>query len=170
MRLINLAQGAAMSVVLNQIAQIAINVHDLPRAVAFYRDVLGMRHLFDAGSRLSFFNCGGIRLMLSLPEKPEFDHRASILYYKVADLQPTYEALAAKGVKFEQKPGAGCADARPRPVDGILARFRKQSAGADGGSAESKVNRKHSAGPSSGAAANLIRFRLQVEFFVATLL
>lgn len=93
-----------MSVVLNQIAQIAINVHDLPRAVAFYRDVLGMRHLFDAGPRLSFFNCGGIRLMLSLPEKPEFDHPASILYYKVADLQPTYEALAANGVKFEQKP------------------------------------------------------------------
>jgi hypothetical protein len=47
----------------------------------FCRDVLGMRRLFDAGPRLSFFSCGGIRLMLSLPEKPEFDHRASILYY-----------------------------------------------------------------------------------------
>jgi catechol 2,3-dioxygenase-like lactoylglutathione lyase family enzyme len=103
-RLINFAQEAAMSVVLNQIAQIAINVHDLPRAVAFYRDVLGMHHLFDAGSRLSFFACGGIRLMLSLPEKPEFDHPASVLYYMVADLQLTYEGLAASGVKFEQKP------------------------------------------------------------------
>jgi methylmalonyl-CoA/ethylmalonyl-CoA epimerase len=55
MRRANLDQEAAMSVVLNHIAQIAVNVHDMPRAVAFYRDMLGMRHLFDAGPRLSFF-------------------------------------------------------------------------------------------------------------------
>ena len=62
-------------VALNQIGQIAITVRDLPRAVNFYRDVLGMRHLFDAGPKLSFFDCGGVRLMLELfdltPDAPE---------------------------------------------------------------------------------------------------
>ena len=56
-------------VALNQIGQIAITVRDLPRAVNFYRDVLGMRHLFDAGPKLSFFDCGGVRLMLDVPEQ-----------------------------------------------------------------------------------------------------
>lgn len=54
----NLAEDVTVPLVLSQIAQIAINVHDMPRAVAFCRHVLGMRHLFDAGPRLSFFNCG----------------------------------------------------------------------------------------------------------------
>src|SRR5262245_60651532 len=62
---------------LSQIGQISINVHDLPRAVAFYRDVLGMKHLFDAGPRLSFFDCGGVRLMLGPADTPELDHPGS---------------------------------------------------------------------------------------------
>ena len=85
---------------LSQIAQIAINVHDLERATAFYRDKLGMRYLFSAGS-LAFFDCGGVRLMLSLPEKPEFDHASSIIYFKVADIQQAYAALAARQVRVE---------------------------------------------------------------------
>jgi methylmalonyl-CoA/ethylmalonyl-CoA epimerase len=89
---------------LSQIRQIAINVKDMPRAVAFYRDVLGMKHLFDAGPRLSFFDCGGVRLMLSPPERAEFDHPGSILYYKVADIAAAHQELAAKGVKFENAP------------------------------------------------------------------
>jgi methylmalonyl-CoA/ethylmalonyl-CoA epimerase len=55
------------------IGQIAINAHDVDRATRFYGEVLGLRPLFRAG-HLSFFDCGGIRLMLSPPEKPEFDH------------------------------------------------------------------------------------------------
>lgn len=49
---------------LSRIGQIAINVHDVDRATAFYRNVLALPHLFRAG-QLSFFNCGGVRLMLS---------------------------------------------------------------------------------------------------------
>ena len=52
---------------LSRIGQIAINVHDVDRATAFYRDVLALPHLFRAG-QLSFFNCGGVRLMLSPPK------------------------------------------------------------------------------------------------------
>jgi methylmalonyl-CoA/ethylmalonyl-CoA epimerase len=88
---------------LDSIGQIAVNVHDLKKATAFYRDTLGMRFLFDAG-HMSFFDCGGVRLMLSLPEKPEFDHPSSIIYYRVADIQRAYELLSSRGVSFEEKP------------------------------------------------------------------
>ena len=88
---------------LNQIAQIAMNAHDLERAVAFYRDKLGMRYLFSAGT-LAFFDCGGVRLMLSLPDKPEFDHASSIIYFKVADIQQAHAALAARQVRVDAPP------------------------------------------------------------------
>ena len=53
---------------LSRIGQIAMTVADLPRAVAFYRDVLGMTFLFEAPPAMAFFDCGGVRLMMSLPE------------------------------------------------------------------------------------------------------
>ena len=88
---------------LKQIRQIAINVHDTNRAVEFYRETLGLTHLFTAG-QLAFFDCGGIRLMLSPPEKPEFDHPSSILYFQVENIQAAYNRLAQKGAKMEDKP------------------------------------------------------------------
>jgi len=89
---------------LEAIQQIAINAHDLARATAFYRDRLGMRHLFDAPPQMSFFDCGGIRLMLGVAEKPEFDHAASILYFRVDDIARVHGELAAKGVAFRDAP------------------------------------------------------------------
>jgi predicted enzyme related to lactoylglutathione lyase len=88
---------------LTRIGQIAINAHDVDRATAFYRDVLGLPHLFRAG-QLSFFDCGGVRLMLDKAEKPEFDHPSSILYFQVADIQAAYERLKTAGAKFEDTP------------------------------------------------------------------
>ncbi len=88
---------------INKIGQIAINVHDTTRAVEFYRDTLGLKLLFTAG-QLAFFDCGGVRLMLSPPEKPEFDHPSSILYFKVDDIQSAYDRLLQRGVKTEDKP------------------------------------------------------------------
>ena len=88
---------------LSQIGQIAINVQDVERATAFYRDALGMRFLF-AFPGLAFFDCGGVRLMLSRAEDPKLDHPASILYYRVADIEATHQALAARGVRFERGP------------------------------------------------------------------
>ena len=88
---------------LARIGQIAVNVRDLQRAVEFYRDRLGMRFLFQVPG-MAFFDCGGVRLMLGLPEKPEFDHPASIIYYAVDDIQETHRALAAAGVAFVEDP------------------------------------------------------------------
>ncbi len=91
----------------SRIGQIAMTVGDLPRAVAFYRDVLGMRFLFEAPPALAFFDCGGVRLMLSLPEQAGADpgrQFASIIYYAVDDIQLAARALEGRGVVFETAP------------------------------------------------------------------
>lgn len=89
---------------LSRIGQIAVNIHDLERAVAFYRDALGMTLLFQVPPKMAFFDAAGIRLMLSLPETPEFNHPGSILYYKVDDIQGTHATLRDRGVKFRTEP------------------------------------------------------------------
>jgi len=94
---------AGDAVHLDTIGQIAVNVKDVARATAFYRDVLGMKFLF-APPNLAFFDAGGVRLMLTTAEKGEFDHPASILYYKVGDIIGTHRSLVAKGVKTEGEP------------------------------------------------------------------
>ena len=86
------------------IQQIAVNARDLGRATAFYRDKLGLKHLFDAPPHMSFFDCDGIRVMLSVAEKPEFDHAASILYFRVDDIGRAHEELVANGVAFRDQP------------------------------------------------------------------
>ena len=89
---------------LGQIGQISVNVHDLDRAVAFYKDTLDLKHLFAVPGRLAFFDCGGVRLMLAIPERPDLDHPSSILYFKVEDIEQAHEVLASRGVHFETKP------------------------------------------------------------------
>ena len=86
-----------------RIGQIAINVHDVDRTTTFYRDVLALPLLFRAG-QLSFFDCGGVRLMLSAAAKPEFDHPSSILYLQVADIHDAFHRLQSAGANFEDQP------------------------------------------------------------------
>jgi methylmalonyl-CoA/ethylmalonyl-CoA epimerase len=94
--MLNLAQA--------RIGQIAVVCKDVARATTFYRDTLGLRFLFAAGPTLSFFDCGGVRLMLSTSEQPEHDHLSSMLYYFVTDIEGTHRALSAKGVSFPELP------------------------------------------------------------------
>jgi methylmalonyl-CoA/ethylmalonyl-CoA epimerase len=89
---------------LTRIAQVAICAKDVATAAVFYRDVLGFRHLFDAGAALSFLECGGVRIMLTQPSSPEFDHPSSVLYFPVPDLEAAHEALVAAGVTIESAP------------------------------------------------------------------
>ncbi|MFN2513601.1 MAG: VOC family protein [Pyrinomonadaceae bacterium] len=89
---------------LSTIGQIAVNANDLERATKFYRDSLGMKHLFSVPPQMAFFDCDGVRLMLSLPEKPEFDHPSSILYFKVDNIQQATQTLTGRGVRFEEQP------------------------------------------------------------------
>ncbi len=89
---------------LSRIGQIFVNVHDLDRAITFYRDVLGMKFLFQAPPNMAFFDCDGIRLMLGVADRPELDHPASIIYYRVDDIERVYEIFKARGVEFIVKP------------------------------------------------------------------
>jgi methylmalonyl-CoA/ethylmalonyl-CoA epimerase len=88
---------------LSTIRQIHINVKDLARATAFYRDTLGMKLLFEFPG-MAFFDAGGVRLYLGVADNPEIDHPASILYYLVTDIVGTHESLVAKGVDVVAEP------------------------------------------------------------------
>ena len=96
--------SAEKNISLTEIGQISVNVHDLDRAVAFYKDTLDLKHLFAVPGRLAFFDCGGIRLMLAIPERADLDHPSSILYFKVQNIEQAYEVLESRGVHFETKP------------------------------------------------------------------
>jgi methylmalonyl-CoA/ethylmalonyl-CoA epimerase len=104
---------------IRRIGQIAVTVGDVERARAFYGDVLGLTHLFDAPPKMSFFDCGGIRLLLGESEAPQTDGAAPaesaeratratasgpILYFDVVDIRAAHEMLAARGVTFEAAP------------------------------------------------------------------
>jgi methylmalonyl-CoA/ethylmalonyl-CoA epimerase len=95
---------AADGIGLAEIGQIAVPVKDVARATAFYRDVLGLRFLFEAPNPLSFFDAGGVRLMLSVASEAKYDHPSSILYFRVADIGEAHRQLAARGVAFSQGP------------------------------------------------------------------
>jgi methylmalonyl-CoA/ethylmalonyl-CoA epimerase len=94
---------ATSSIGITRIGQIAVNIQDLDRATAFYRDTLGLPLLFSA-SGMAFFDCGGVRLMLARPEKPEFDHPGSILYLIVPDIKFAHQQMIASGAQFEDQP------------------------------------------------------------------
>jgi methylmalonyl-CoA/ethylmalonyl-CoA epimerase len=89
---------------LSTIGQIALPVQDVERAVAFYAHTLGLRLLFRAPPGLAFFDCDGVRLMLSRPEGPEAPATGSVLYFRVPALDAAYAALRARGVEFLDSP------------------------------------------------------------------
>jgi predicted enzyme related to lactoylglutathione lyase len=95
--------GASTNLGIKNIGQISIIVHDLERATAFYRDMLGLPLLFTAGN-LAFFDCGGVRLMLGPAETPELDHPSSILYFRVPDINTAHQRLVERGVEIEAPP------------------------------------------------------------------
>src|SRR5262249_33169521 len=88
---------------LSKVGQISVRAKDLDRATAFYRDKLGLKHLHKAPS-LSIFDCGGVTLLLSLPENSALDHPGSIIYFDVDDIQKAFKTLSDRGVSFVEKP------------------------------------------------------------------
>jgi methylmalonyl-CoA/ethylmalonyl-CoA epimerase len=89
---------------LNRIGQIAIVATNVERATTFYRDTLGMTFLFSAPPRLAFFDCGGVRLMISEAEESSPTVGTSVIYYLVPDIHAARDALAARGAHFEEAP------------------------------------------------------------------
>ena len=91
-----------MNLTESRIGQIAIVCKDVARAKAFYKDVLGLTHLFDAGPNLSFFQCGTVRLMLTRAEGEAAG--TSALYYFVSGIESAVKGLAERGAAFVGKP------------------------------------------------------------------
>jgi methylmalonyl-CoA/ethylmalonyl-CoA epimerase len=89
---------------IERIGQIAVPVQDVDRAVAFYRDVLGLRFLFRGGANLAFFDCGGVRMLLDKPEDPKFKNHSSVIYFSVADIQRSFLELKKANVPLEGEP------------------------------------------------------------------
>lgn len=96
------ATTAAVPFGLSTIGQIAITITGIDRAIAFYRDTLGMKLLFQVPN-MGFFDAGGVRLMLTGSETPA-ERYSSILYFKVPDIQAAFQTLAARHVAFEGEP------------------------------------------------------------------
>ena len=89
---------------LRTIGQIHVSVIDVDRAVAFYRDVLGITFLFRVqGQPMAFFDCDGVRLYLGVPEADEFRSRG-VLYFTVEDIAEAHRVLAERGVEFRDEP------------------------------------------------------------------
>lgn len=86
------------------VGQLAIPVADLERALAFYRDLLGIRLLFRAPPGLAFLDCGGVRLMLTERREGETMPTAGVIYYRVADLEAAYSSLSGRGASFVDEP------------------------------------------------------------------
>jgi methylmalonyl-CoA/ethylmalonyl-CoA epimerase len=93
-----------VNVNLGRIEQVAIPVRDLARATAFYRDMLGMKLLFEVPPQLAFFDCDGIRLALSISSDAMYDPPGSIVYYRVDDIEATHAELESRAVEFLQGP------------------------------------------------------------------
>jgi len=88
------------SMKLGALGQIARSVRDIKQSEAWYRDVLGLPHLYTFGN-LAFFDCGGMRLMLSQEKTPAAE---SLLYWRVADIVAAHAALKARGIEFLNAP------------------------------------------------------------------
>ena len=84
------------------LGQVSLLVHDVARAEAFYRGVLGLRHLFTFGT-LAFFDLDGVRLFLAQPEDGVW-RPGSLLYLRVPEITTAHATLAARGVAFEAAP------------------------------------------------------------------
>ncbi|MBO0588690.1 VOC family protein [Sporosarcina sp. E16_8] len=90
---------------LKSIGQIGVPVRDIDRAISFYKDILELPLLFNTDT-MAFFDCDGVRLMLSLPEKEQFTNASSVLYFQVDDITTSYNQMKEKGVSFIDKPHA----------------------------------------------------------------
>jgi predicted enzyme related to lactoylglutathione lyase len=92
-----------MEVIIMKLGQVAVNVENVKRAVVFYKDVIGLPLLFEMDG-LAFFQCEDTRLLLSRPETAEFDHKSSVLYFKVNDLHSEVGRMKESGAVFIDEP------------------------------------------------------------------
>src|SRR6478736_4859839 len=78
--------------------------HRSPGSVGFYRDVLGLRHLFTVeGQPMAFFQAGSVRLYLGETPDERF-HSRPVVYYAVDDLEAAYAEVTGRGAPSMARP------------------------------------------------------------------
>lgn len=85
------------------LAQVAVTFRDLPKAIAWYRDVLQLPLMFETGG-MAFFAMGPVRLMMTVAEQPEHDHPASVLYFRTENIDAMHAEFMDRGVQFDDPP------------------------------------------------------------------
>ena len=88
---------------IRRLGQVALPAQNIERAIAFYRDALGLPFIWSNG-RMAFFQLGAVRLLIDLAEKPGGPRMASVLYLDTADLDAVVAALKERGVVFRDDP------------------------------------------------------------------
>jgi len=83
---------------LGRIGQIALSVRDMERAIAFYRDVVGLKFLFQAPN-VAFFDVAGVRLMLGSGEGRDTSRAGTVLYFDSSDLDADFAAITQRGAR-----------------------------------------------------------------------
>jgi len=90
--------------VVSKVGQIAITVSDVQKALAFYRDVLGLGFLFSPNDTMAFLSAGGTRLMLSTPQGAGTPGANSILYFAVSEIEKAHASFVSRGAASERPP------------------------------------------------------------------
>ncbi len=92
---------------LGVLGQISRNVQDVKRSEAWFKDVLGLKHLYSFPSSvgdLAFFDLGGTRLFLSQREDGREPGLQNVLYFRVADINSAHARMRSQGVEFIDAP------------------------------------------------------------------
>lgn len=84
---------------IDRVIQLSIPTRDLPRATAFYRDVVGLVLLFEVPN-MAFFDCGGIRILVGTGEVAPKNSGCSI-YFNTPDIGAEVKRLREAGVPME---------------------------------------------------------------------
>lgn len=88
---------------INGVQQVGVPVKDIERSSNFYNKVLNIPLLFKT-DKMAFLDCGNLKLMLALPEKKEFDHQSSVIYFEVDDINSVYKDLKNENVEMIGEP------------------------------------------------------------------
>ena len=88
----------------SNVGQIAITVSDVSKALAFYRDILGLGFLFSPNDTMAFLRAGDVRLMLTTPQGSGAPGANSILYFTVSEIERAHASFVSRGAKSERPP------------------------------------------------------------------
>lgn len=93
-----------MTISVTTLGQVAVTVSDGAKALAFYRDILGLEFLFSPGDTLAFVRAGDVRIMLSTPQGAGTPGANTILYFNVSGIEQAHAAFVSRGATSERAP------------------------------------------------------------------